>query len=68
MIQRTAADFHPWDGPDRNILMSLLQTVWADIPALVRLLERDVLALIATAPAEALRLAYLASEMRRVAK
>jgi hypothetical protein len=54
--------------PQRNILMSILKTVWTDLPALIRLLERDALALIATAPAEAVRLAYLASEMRRAAR
>jgi len=42
----------------------MLQTVWTEIPALIRVLERDAIALIATAPAEAMRLAYLASEMR----
>ncbi len=48
--------------------MRVLQTRWADIPALVRRLEHDALALIATAPAEAVRLAYLASELRRLAR
>jgi hypothetical protein len=38
--------------------------VWGDLPALVRLLEREALRLIATAPAEALRAVYLASELR----
>jgi hypothetical protein len=65
MIHGSAADFQSWDGPRRKILMSVLQTMWTDLPALIRLLERDALALIATAPAEALRLVYLASEMRR---
>ena len=37
----------------------------ADLPALIRLLENDALALIATFPAEAVRLAYLAGELRR---
>ncbi len=36
----------------------------ADLPAIIRFLERDALALIATLPAEALRLAVLASELR----
>jgi hypothetical protein len=44
--------------------MSLFQAVWTDIPALVR----DTLALIATAPTEALRLALLASKIRRPAR
>lgn len=35
-----------------------------DLPALIRLLENDALALIATFPSEALRLALLASELR----
>jgi hypothetical protein len=35
-----------------------------DIPAVIRFLERDALALIASMPAEALRLAYLAAELR----
>lgn len=37
----------------------------ADLPALIRFLERDALALIASLPAEALRLEFLASELRR---
>ncbi len=37
----------------------------ADLPALIRLLENDALALIATFPAEAVRLALLASELRQ---
>ena len=44
--------------------MIIFQTVWTETPALIRVLERDVIALIATAPAEAMRLAYLASEIR----
>ena len=44
--------------------MSVFQIVWTDISALIRLLERDALALIATAPTEALRAAYWAAEMR----
>jgi hypothetical protein len=52
-IQHTAADFQSWDGPRRNIPMSILQTVWTDLPALIRLLERDALALTATAATEA---------------
>ena len=37
----------------------------ADLPDIIRFLERDALALIATFPGEALRLAYLAAELRR---
>ncbi len=37
----------------------------ADLPALIRLLENDALALIATFPSEAVRLVLLASELRR---
>ena len=48
--------------------MSVFQIVRTDLPALIRALERDALALIATAPVEALRLAYLASEMRSSAR
>jgi hypothetical protein len=36
----------------------------ADLPGIIRLLERDALALIATFPGEALRMAYLAAELR----
>ena len=46
--------------------MSVFQFVWTDLPALIRVLERDMIALIATMPAEALRLAYIASEMGAV--
>jgi hypothetical protein len=60
--------FPVWGWTLRDILMSVFQTVWTDLPALIRLLERDALTLIATAPAEAVRLAYLASEMRRAAR
>ena len=37
----------------------------ADLPGIIRFLERDALALIACMPAEALRLVLLASELRR---
>ncbi len=36
----------------------------ADLPALIRLLEHDALALVASMPAEAVRLVLLASELR----
>jgi hypothetical protein len=36
-----------------------------DLPALIRLIEQDALALIASMPGGALRLALLASELRR---
>jgi hypothetical protein len=48
--------------------MIAFQFLSTDLPALIRGLERDALALIATAPTEALRLAYLASELRRAAR
>lgn len=37
----------------------------ADLPALIRFLERDAIALVASMPAEAVRLVMLASELRR---
>jgi hypothetical protein len=36
----------------------------ADLPEIIRSLERDAIALIATFPAEAVRLVLLASELR----
>ena len=37
----------------------------ADLAEIIRVLERDAIALIATFPAEAVRLAYLAAELLR---
>lgn len=48
--------------------LSVFTFVWNDMPALVRLLEREALSLIASSPAEAVRLVYLASEMRDAAR
>ena len=36
----------------------------ADLPEIIRFLERDAIALVATMPAEAVRLVLLASELR----
>jgi len=49
--------------------MSIFQDIWTDFLALLRLLEHDAVALIATAPVEVLRAIYLAAAFRpRVAR
>jgi hypothetical protein len=48
--------------------MTAFKILTTDFAALVRLLERDALEQVATAPALALRPAFLASELRRLAQ
>ena len=48
--------------------MPTFQFVSADLPALIRFLERDALALIATFPAGAMGLVYLAAELRQAVR
>jgi hypothetical protein len=64
-IQRAVTDFQLRDWTAKDIPVNIFSVVTNELQELVRMLERDALALITTAPAEALRAAYLASELRK---